>query len=62
MTIFQLVTSNGPADYQLEWAQAIDDVENGLWFFDPERIVKKFQVWFKPRNENRKKRFEELEV
>ena len=42
MTIFQLVTTNGPTDYQLEWAQAIDDVEKFLWFLDPVEVVHKF--------------------
>ena len=41
MTIFQLVITNGPADYQLEWERSIHDLEDGLWFFDPVRIFNK---------------------
>lgn len=46
MTIFQLVTTNGPADYQLSWKNSKKNLDEGLWFLNPLTVITRIEGLF----------------
>ena len=46
MMIYQIFTTNGPADYQLSWKNAEWHLAQGLWFLNPLEVITRFEVFF----------------